>query len=79
MDITVDYERIDSPEEADVFGFRGSPTVLVDGADPFCDEHTPVGLACRFYETEQGLAGSPTLSQLRQAVESNDSGYANIS
>lgn len=68
MDITVDYERIDSNEEADVRGFRGSPTVLVDGVDPFTDEHAPAGLACRIYETEQGPAGSPTLTQLRRAL-----------
>lgn len=65
---SVDYQRIDSHEAAIEQGFRGSPTVLVDGVDPFADDNAPVGLACRLYQTEQGLAGSPTLSDLRQAI-----------
>lgn len=68
VEASVRYQRIDSPNEAIEQGFRGSPTVLVDGVDPFADENAPVGMACRLYQTEQGLAGSPTLSGLRQAI-----------
>ena len=38
--------------------------MLVDGRDPFADPDAPVGLACRLYRTEEGLAGSPTVEQL---------------
>ena len=31
----VQLERIETPEEADRVSFRGSPTILIDGADPF--------------------------------------------
>lgn len=68
VEASVHYQRIDSHEAAIEQGFRGSPTVLVDGVDPFADDNAPVGLACRLYQTKQGLAGSPTLSELRQAI-----------
>lgn len=68
LDVSVDHEVIDSHEMAVARGFHGSPTVLVDGVDPFAGENTPIGLACRVYRTPRGVAGSPTLSQLRQAL-----------
>lgn len=48
-------------------GFSGSPTILVDGQDPFADQDAPIGLACRLYATEEGLQGAPTIAQLRGA------------
>lgn len=68
LDLAVGLELIDTREKAVGRGFRGSPTVLIDGVDPFADDEAPVGLACRIYQTENGLAGSPSLSQLRQAI-----------
>ena len=35
--LTLVLQRIGSPEEAESAGSRGSPTVLVDGIDPFAD------------------------------------------
>jgi len=64
----VAYEPIDSHEAAVKRGFRGSPTVLIDGVDPFAERRLLVGLTCRLYQTESGLAGSPTLDQLREAI-----------
>jgi hypothetical protein len=60
-------QLIRSPEEADRAGFRGSPTVLIDGHDPF-DHDTAVGFACRVYLTETGFDGSPSVEQLRRAL-----------
>ncbi|MGH8915492.1 MAG: thioredoxin family protein [Acidimicrobiia bacterium] len=68
LDATVGYELIDTHKAAVKRGFRGSPTVLIGGVDPFADRNAPFGLACRIYTTEQGLAGSPTLDQLREAI-----------
>lgn len=67
LDATIEYQRIDSRESAIEHGFRGSPTVLINGVDPFADD-TPYGLSCRIYETELGPAGSPTLDRLRAAI-----------
>ncbi|HVR79960.1 MAG TPA: thioredoxin family protein [Acidimicrobiia bacterium] len=68
MEATIAYELIQSYEAAVERGFGGSPTVLIDGVDPFTDRRLLVGLTCRLYQTESGLAGSPTLDQLREAI-----------
>ncbi len=69
FDLTLDRRLIDTPESAEEVGFRGSPTVLIDGVDPFADAHAPIGLACRVYVTADGYAGSPSLDQLRAAID----------
>ena len=60
--------EVTTPEEAERLGFRGSPTILVDGVDPFVGGQEPIGLSCRIYETPAGPAGCPTDQQLREAV-----------
>jgi hypothetical protein len=67
-DLVVSRRVVDTPEEAEQLGFRGSPSVLVDGLDPFADPSAPVGLSCRVYETPGGRAGLPTIDQLRDAL-----------
>jgi hypothetical protein len=61
-------ERVQTPEEAERLQFVGSPTVLIDGRDPFARSEARYGLACRIYLTPEGLAGSPTREQLREAL-----------
>jgi hypothetical protein len=68
LEFGLDRRRVDTPEEAERSAFRGSPTVLVDGRDPFATGDEPVGLACRVYVTDAGLAGAPTEQQLRAAL-----------
>ena len=67
-DTEVTYRRVGTVEEAEAAQFRGSPTVLVDGRDPFPDPGTRVGLSCRLYRTEAGLGGSPTVEQLVEVL-----------
>lgn len=62
---------VDTPEQAEALGFRGSPSILVDGVDVFASGDEPVGLSCRIYQTPDGPAGSPTLDQLRAALASD--------
>jgi hypothetical protein len=62
------HRVIRSTEDADDYGFLGSPSVRVNGRDPFASPDAPVGLACRTYETPDGRAGSPTLAELRHAL-----------
>ncbi|RYV49969.1 thioredoxin family protein [Pengzhenrongella frigida] len=64
----IDLVVVRTPREAEALGFHGSPTVLVDGIDPFADATTPVGLACRLYRTPAGVAGSPSVEQLAAVV-----------
>lgn len=65
---TVRLQQVSTPEQADQLSFRGSPTVLIDGVDPFADPAAPVGLSCRVFSTPNGLKGAPTAEQLRQAL-----------
>ncbi len=70
LDLRAEVELVNvaTHESAEQLGFRGSPTVLLDGRDPFLDEAAPIGLSCRVYRTDAGLAGRPTESQLRSAL-----------
>lgn len=67
-DVAVDYQLIDSPETALQVGFHGSPTILINGRDPFATGEEPLGLSCRTYRTEVGPQGAPTERQLRLAL-----------
>jgi len=49
-------------------GFRSSPTILLDGRDPFASGDEPIGLGCRVFRTEDGVQGSPTEAQLRDVI-----------
>ena len=66
--VTITHHLVDTPEEAERVGFRGSPSILVDGVDVFAGADAPVGLSCRVYQTPDGPAGSPTVEQLRAAL-----------
>jgi len=68
LGLTVRLQVIGTPQQAARVGFVGSPTVLLEGVDPFATGDEPVGLACRLYATPHGLEGSPTLDQLRDAL-----------
>lgn len=67
-ELRISRHVVETPEEAERVGFRGSPSIQVDGVDPFTGSGAPIGLACRVYETPEGPAGSPTLAQLRAAI-----------
>lgn len=55
---------VESDEEARELAFRGSPTVLVNGEDPFADGSAPTGMSCRMYPTPRGLTGVPPVDEL---------------
>jgi hypothetical protein len=60
-------------EGDDLTGFGGSPTILIDGRDPFPRTAPMDGLSCRLYATPEGPAGSPTVDQLRTVLAGTDS------
>ena len=48
---------------------HGSPTILVDGVDPFGAPGAAASLSCRLYRNSEGHAdGAPSVGQLRQAI-----------
>ncbi|MGH7644364.1 MAG: organomercurial lyase, partial [Gemmatimonadales bacterium] len=73
----VSARRVESVEEARRLRLRGSPTVLIDGRDPFAgadDDAAQATLACRLYDGPGGLAGAPTAAQLEAALRDRLSG-----
>lgn len=56
--------EVRSGEEAVRLGMRGSPTILIDGNDPFGDGADPAALACRLFGGDPGFGGAPTVEQL---------------
>lgn len=60
---------ITSQDQARRRGFVGSPTILLNGSDPFADPAAPAAVACRLYPTPEGPRGVPTLRDLRQALK----------
>lgn len=66
--LRVTHCQVRTIEQAQRVGFRGSPSIHVGGVDVFAAADAGVGLACRVYETPDGMAGAPTLEQLRAAI-----------
>lgn len=61
--------------EAAALGMRGSPTLLVDGVDPFATGHEPFSVSCRLYRQEDGsVAGAPPVAALRRVLAGGGEG-----
>jgi hypothetical protein len=67
-DIEVWLTTIRTADEARKFGFTGSPTVLIDGRDPFARPHTKAALSCRLYSNAPGSSGLPSIERLIAAL-----------
>ena len=68
--VTMTRRVITSAVQAARWGMHGSPTLLVNGKDPFAVPGTPPALACRLYRDEDGsLQGAPSVPALRRALE----------
>ena len=68
VNAAVTYQRVTSIDQANALEFRGSPTIVIKGVDPFATAGDPIGLACRMFRTEHGLEGSPSVAQIRRAL-----------
>ena len=67
-DETIQRVLVETPEDAERLGFIGSPTILLDGRDPFATGNEQPALACRVFSTPDRRAGSPTVAQLVEAL-----------
>lgn len=65
------YTKVETFEDAERLNFIGSPSILIDGLDPFKPESARPGLACRVFATEDGPQGSPTANELRAVLKSD--------
>jgi hypothetical protein len=69
-DVTVVRRVVRDERQAAALGMRGSPTLLIDGADPFAAVSQPTGLGCRLFPHADGsLRGAPSVGSLRRALE----------
>ena len=67
--LQVEHVLVNSDEQAQALNFVGSPTVLINGEDPFrSDEPRAAGLTCRVYRSAAGLAGSPSIDEFVAAI-----------
>ena len=68
-DVTVTREIVATAADATRLGMTGSPTLLVDGRDPFAISGEGPSVSCRLYRDEQGRPiPAPSLGQLREAL-----------
>jgi hypothetical protein len=59
-DVTVSRQVIADQDEAARWGMHGSPTILVDGIDPFAEPGEPASVSCRLYRDGSGrVDGAP--------------------
>ena len=73
-DLPIVTRLIETDADADRYGMAGSPTLLINGTDPFAAEgDCRCGLSCRLYRDESGrIVPAPSLDQLRTAITAAD-------
>ena len=69
-DLPVATREVTTDSEASTLGMNGSPTLLVNGIDPFAsDDQCACGVSCRLYRNEEGrIVPAPSVEQLRDAL-----------
>lgn len=68
-DVSVTHQVIEDQQEAARQGMLGSPTILVDGRDPFAEPGQAPTVSCRLYRDPDGrVDGAPSVSQLREVI-----------
>jgi hypothetical protein len=63
--------EVRSAQEATRLGMGGSPTVLIDGRDPFADDVVGASLSCRLYDNGDGLEGAPSVARLVEVLSAH--------
>jgi hypothetical protein len=59
------------------WGMTGSPTLLVDGVDPFGTADAPASISCRLYRSGDGsVSGAPSLTEIKAALAGASGGHA---
>jgi hypothetical protein len=69
-DAVVRRRQVADEQEAAGTGMVGSPTLLINGTDPFAVPGQAPVLSCRLYRDAAGrLAGAPSVEDSRRALE----------
>lgn len=68
-EVPVVQRSVTDPEQAARRGMHGSPTLLIDGRDPFAAPDTPPSLSCRLYRAPDGSQqGAPSVEDIRRVL-----------
>jgi hypothetical protein len=68
LDAVIEEVLVATDPEAITAGLRGSPTILLDGRDPFVGAVDHLG--CRLYLVDDHIEGAPSVEQLQAAFDS---------
>ena len=67
-EVRISRHMVTRDDEAARLGMHGSPTLLINGCDPFPAPPQGPALACRLYPSDGRLEGAPSVSALRDAL-----------
>ncbi|WP_378740361.1 organomercurial lyase MerB [Nocardia brasiliensis] len=71
MPVEFTHRVIDDPAEAAAAGMTGSPTLLIDGRDPFPARDRSGSLSCRLHPSDDGgFEGAPSVAALHAVLGS---------
>jgi hypothetical protein len=69
LDVEIVRRVVDQPDQAAAAGMTGSPTLLINGHDPFETPGQVPSLSCRLYPSDSGkLDRAPSVAAIRNAV-----------
>jgi|SRR5271170_2390910 len=69
-DVRVSHQVVQDDDKATKTGMHGSPTLLIDGIDPFASLDIATSFSCRLYHDDDGrIHGAPSVEQLRRVFE----------
>jgi hypothetical protein len=68
-DLPITTIDVNTDQDAAACGMTGSPTLLIDGIDPFAAPGLRAGVACRIYRDRDGrMTPVPSTTQLRAVL-----------
>lgn len=68
-DVAVEQIEVRDDEQAAALGMTGSPTIQLDGIDPFAPEGAAPSVSCRLYRAADGTtSGAPSVTDLHRAL-----------
>ena len=77
--VAVVRREIADERAAEQAGMHGSPTLLVNGTDPFAVHGQSASLSCRLYRDDAGRPGpAPSVEALRRAIGAASDGRTRL-
>jgi hypothetical protein len=68
VEASVGEVLVATPTAADELGMHGSPTIAIDGHDPFDHDQGRGSMSCRLYWAEGRIDGAPGIAELIAAI-----------